>query len=38
MKIEHLARLERTLADMAARCNGGGVPDCPVMDALLTEG
>lgn len=36
-KIRDLSRLERTLTDMAARCEGGDVSDCPVMDALLTE-
>ncbi len=36
-KIRDLSRLERTLADMAARCDGGDVPDCPVMDAVSTE-
>lgn len=34
-KIRDLSRLERTLADMSARCDGGDVPQCPVMDALL---
>lgn len=34
-KIGDLARLERTLADVSARCDGGNVPHCPVMDALL---
>ena len=37
-KILDLSRLERTLADIATRCDGGDVPDCPVMDALLAEG
>lgn len=36
-KIRDLSRLERTLADMAGRCEGGDVPDCPVMAALLME-
>ncbi len=34
-KIRDLSRLERTLTEMAERCAGGDVPDCPVMDALL---
>ena len=34
-KINDLHRLERTLADMAAQCEGGAVPDCPVIDALF---
>lgn len=33
-KIEDLARLERSLADMAARCTGDTMPDCPVIDVL----
>lgn len=36
-KITDLHRLERTLADMAARCEGGGLPVCPVIDALFQE-
>lgn len=34
-RIKDLSRLERTLADMAARCGGGDLPECPVMDALF---
>jgi MerR family mercuric resistance operon transcriptional regulator len=33
-KIADLRRLERTLADMADRCRGGRVPECPVIEAL----
>ena len=33
-KIADLRRLERTLADVAGRCKGGKVPDCPVIEAL----
>lgn len=33
-KINDLSRLERTLADVSARCDGGNAPSCPVMDAL----
>lgn len=36
-KIRDLSRLERTLADMSACCEGGDVPQCPVMDALLED-
>lgn len=34
-KIADLRRLERTLSDMAGKCKGGKVPDCPVIDALF---
>ena len=34
-KIEDLERLERALKDMAARCHGEEVPDCPIVDALF---
>lgn len=34
-----LLRLERVLAGMAARCKGGQVPECPIVDALFeTDG
>lgn len=36
-KIADLQRLETTLAEMSARCAGGDVPDCPIMDALLAD-
>ncbi len=36
-KIGDLRRLERTLADMAAQCEGGVIPECPVIDALFRE-
>lgn len=34
-KIADLRRMERILAVTADRCEGGAVPDCPVMDALF---
>ena len=34
-RIADLQRLERTLADVASRCSGDAVPDCPVIDALM---
>ena len=37
-RIKDLARLEHTLADISAQCEGGDVPHCPVMDALLKDG
>ena len=33
-KIADLRRLERVLRTMAAECEGGNVPDCPIIDAL----
>ena len=34
-KIADLRRMERSLAETAARCEGGVAPDCPIMDALF---
>ena len=34
-KVADLRRLERTLKNIAAQCEGGAVPDCPVIDALF---
>ena len=34
-KLADLRRLERVLKGMAAQCEGGAVPDCPVIDALF---
>lgn len=36
-KIRDLKRLERTLSDLAARCRGEDVPDCPILDALTAD-
>ncbi len=33
-KVKDLKKLERVLADLAARCHGKKVPDCPILDAL----
>ncbi len=35
-KIADLRRMERVLKDMAAQCDNGQVPDCPILDALST--
>jgi MerR family mercuric resistance operon transcriptional regulator len=35
-KIADLTRLEAVLQDMADECEGGTVPDCPVIEALFT--
>ncbi len=34
-KIADLRKLERVLKDMASQCDGGTVPECPVIDALF---
>ena len=34
-KVTDLRRIERVLKDMAAQCDGGAVPRCPVIDALF---
>lgn len=34
-KIKDLNRLKRVLDDMAAQCDLGAVPDCPVIEALF---
>ncbi len=36
-KVKDLKRLERTLSDLAARCHGKRVPDCPILDALSAD-
>jgi MerR family mercuric resistance operon transcriptional regulator len=36
-KIRDLKRMQRTLRAMIARCDGGSVPDCPIIDALLSD-
>ena len=33
-KVKDLRKLERVLTDLAAKCSGNAVPDCPVLDAL----
>lgn len=33
-KIADLRRIERVLAETAAKCSGDEVPDCPVLEAL----
>jgi MerR family mercuric resistance operon transcriptional regulator len=34
-KILDLRRMARVMSDMAARCTGGQVPECPIIDALF---
>lgn len=33
-KIADLRRLERTMSQIVAQCDGGAVPDCPIVTAL----
>ena len=37
-KIKDLRRLEKTLKTIVADCQGGEVPECPIVDALFGEG
>lgn len=37
-KIADLQRMAVILEGMAAECDGGGVPECPIVDALLGNG
>jgi MerR family mercuric resistance operon transcriptional regulator len=37
LKIADLRRMERTLADTAARCEGGMAPDCPIIEVLSQD-
>lgn len=34
-KVADLRRIEKALATMAAQCNSGDVPECPVIDVLF---
>lgn len=34
-KIRHLKKLERVLTGMAAECEKGDVPDCPIIETLF---
>ena len=36
-KVADLRRMARVLKEMAAQCEGGTVPDCPIIDALYRE-
>ena len=35
-KIKDLRKLEKALANMVSECDGGNVPDCPIIDILST--
>ncbi len=36
-KVADLRKLERVLEAMAAECDGGEVPECPIIDALYRK-
>lgn len=36
-KISDLRRLQKTLADISAQCEGGQIPECPIIDVLFEE-
>ena len=36
-KIRDLRKMERTLKEMVSQCNGGLVPECPIVDRLYTS-
>ncbi len=36
-KISDLQRLQKTLGEISSKCEGGKVPDCPIIDALFSE-
>lgn len=36
-KIQDLRRLEKSLKDIIAQCQGGTVPECPIIDTLFRE-
>ncbi len=36
-KLADLAALERVLTDMVARCQGGTMPDCPLIEAFFED-
>ena len=36
-KIRDLQKMQRTLRSMASKCDGGSVPECPIVDALYSD-
>ncbi len=36
-KIADLRKIQTTLRDMAAECDGGDVPECPIVDVLFKD-
>ncbi len=37
-KIRDLRKLERVLSELAAKCRGATLPECPILDALRLHG
>ena len=37
-KVKDLRRLERVLNDLASRCHGNEMPDCPILETLGDRG
>lgn len=36
-KIQDLQKMQETLESMASKCDGGSVPECPIIDALYSD-
>ena len=36
-KVRDLRKMERTLKEMVSQCDGGLVPECPIVDTLFTS-
>jgi MerR family mercuric resistance operon transcriptional regulator len=36
-KIRDLQKMQKTLKSMASKCDGGSVPECPIVDALYSD-
>jgi MerR family mercuric resistance operon transcriptional regulator len=36
-KIRDLQKMQRTLKSMASKCDGGQVPNCPIVDELFSD-
>ena len=36
-RIQDLQKLQRKLKSMAAKCDGGSAPECPIVDALYSD-
>ncbi len=36
-KVRDLQKMQRTLKSMVSKCDGGLVPDCPIVDELFSE-
>ena len=36
-KISDLQRMEQMLVDISSQCEGGSIPECPIIDALLDQ-